>query len=335
MADGPDLTPVREAIAPSIVLAGPTAAGKTAAAIRLFQHLPCRLISVDSAQVYRGMDIGTAKLTREERALAPHALIDIRDPEQVYSAAEFVADAERCIAEANRDGRIPVLVGGTTMYLKALRYGLDPLPAADPALRSRLEARAEAEGWPALHQGLAEVDPEAARRIRPSDPQRIVRALEIHELTGRPPSALWKGRGEDRMRASLHLVLTPADRTALHQRIDERWSHMLGDGFLDEVRDLLARPGLDPDGPVMRAVGYRQAVQALQGGLGTSDLVQRGAAATRRLAKRQLTALRQWSGGRWYDPLNAATIDRIIEVAERFAEQKAAERGVFSNAAGS
>lgn len=306
---------------PCLVLTGPTAAGKTAVAVALHERLPCSLISVDSAQVYRGMDVGTAKPGADELRAHPHALIDIRDPESVYSAADFVADAEESIAEAVSAGRLPVLVGGTTLYLKALRYGLDPLPKADPALRGELEAEAGRVGWPAMHGRLAAADAEAARRIRPSDPQRIVRALEIHRLTGQPPSRLWTGRGPDRMRDSLMMIVTPSDRSELHARIDRRWSTMLDAGLLDEVRDLLGRPGLDPDDPVLRAVGYRQAVECLRGDIDRDALVHRGAAATRRLAKRQLTALRQWAGGRWYDPLNAATIDRIIKRVGRFAEE--------------
>ncbi len=320
MADDRSLNRDVDRLAPCVVVAGPTAAGKTALAMALADSRPCRLISVDSAQVYRGMDIGTAKLTVEEQARFPHDLIDIRDPEQAYSAADFVADAERSIAAAVAEDQLPVLVGGTTMYFKALRYGLDPLPAANPDLRAELEGEAETVGWAVLHDRLRSVDPVAARRIRPSDPQRIVRALEIHELTGRPPSSLWTGRGRDRMRNSLMIVLTPADRSRLHTRIDRRWSRILESGFLQEVESLLRRPGLDPDGPVLRAVGYRQAVQRLRGEFGDEELVQRGAGATRRLAKRQLTALRQWAGGRWYDPLNPVTIDRIIQCAGRFAE---------------
>lgn len=320
VADGIGLNRDRGTLPPTIVLTGPTAAGKTAAATALFEQLPCRLISVDSAQVYRGLDIGTAKMTADELARAPHDLIDIRAPEQVYSAAEFVEDAERCIAAAWAQGRVPVLVGGTTLYLKALRYGLDRLPGADRAFRERTEAEADESGWSALHERLVQIDPVAGLRIRPSDPQRILRALEIHELTGRPPSSLWTGRGPDRMRRSLHLILTPADRADLHRRIDRRWAQMLDAGFLDEVHRLLKRPGLDPSGPVMRAVGYRQAIQALNEEFDPAQLVERGAAATRRLAKRQLTALRQWTGGRWYDPLNRVTIARIIRCAGQFVD---------------
>lgn len=316
------LSPDRPAaLPPCVVLTGPTAAGKTALAFALYDRFPCRLISVDSAQVYRGMDVGTAKPDAATLAAYPHDLIDVRDPEQVYSAAEFVADAETRIAAAHHEGRLPVLVGGTTMYLKALRYGLDPLPAADPVLRAELEQHAQRVGWAAMHARLAAVDRDAAARIRPSDPQRILRALEIHAVTGTPPSRLWRGRGPDRMRDSLMLIVTPADRGALHRRIDLRWSTMLQAGLVDEVRSLLARPGLEPDSPVLRAVGYRQAIEWLDDGTEPDVLVERGAAATRKLAKRQLTALRQWSGGRWYDPLNALTNDRIIHVTGQFAER--------------
>jgi tRNA dimethylallyltransferase len=307
------------ALPPCIVLTGPTAAGKTAAACALHDRFPCRLISVDSAQVYRGMDVGTAKPDPDELQAYPHDLIDIRDPETVYSAAEFVADAERCIRQARSEARIPVLVGGTTLYLKALRYGLDRLPAADAAVREDIEDEAARTGWVRMHERLAAVDAEAARRIRPTDPQRILRALEIHRLTGQPPSSLWTGRGADRMRDSLMVVLTPSNRSDLHDRIDRRWSQMLQRGLLDEVRALLERPALDPSGPVLRAVGYRQAIECLKGEYDADALLARGAAATRRLAKRQLTALRQWSGGRWYDPLNGAAIDRIIRATGRFA----------------
>lgn len=325
VADAEFLTASRRhsSLPPCIVLTGPTAAGKTALAYALYDHLPCRLISVDSAQVYRGMDVGTAKPDPAELRRYPHALIDIREPETVYSAAEFVADAEMRIAEARAAACIPVLVGGTTMYLKALRYGLDALPEADPDLRAELAARAEEMGWSAMHACLADVDAAAAERIRPSDPQRILRALEIYRITGHPPSQLWSGRGVDRMRDSLMVVVTPADRSELHGRIDRRWSVMLEAGLLDEVGALLERPGLDRDSPVLRAVGYRQAIQCLNGEIDRATLVQRGAAATRRLAKRQLTALRQWSGGRWYDPLNGTTFDRIIRATRQFAKESA------------
>lgn len=302
-----------EALPPLILIGGPTAAGKTDLAIALADRFPVDLINADSVQVYRGMDLGSAKPEPAVLERYPHALINIREPEQGYSMAEFVRLAEAEIARSVRRGRIPVLVGGTPMYLRALRYGLDPMPEADPALRARLQRQGAEQGWAALHARLVALDPRIGRRIRPNDPQRIVRALELCLLTGRPASALQHGRGPDRMRSALHLIVCPPDRAVLHQRIQRRWSTMLKAGFLDEVRALLARPGLAPDAPTLRAVGYRQAVEALLGRWPIAELGARGAAATRQLAKRQLTAFRQWSGGLWYDPLNQSTINRIIK----------------------
>ncbi|GAB4171121.1 MAG: tRNA (adenosine(37)-N6)-dimethylallyltransferase MiaA [Wenzhouxiangellaceae bacterium] len=307
---------------PLIVIGGPTAAGKTQIAIELARRFPVRLISADSVQVYRGMDIGAAKPDPETLARWPHALIDIRDPEQVYTMAEFVADAGREIAAAHRAGRMPVLVGGTPMYLRALRFGIDPLPGADPKLRARLEREAQSQGWAALHARLQRLDPDMARRIRPEDPQRILRALELCELTGQPASRLHTGPGPDRMRRGLHLVICPPDRAELHRRIGQRWSVMLESGFLDEVRRLLARPGVHPELPALRAVGYRQAVQVLLGHHPAGWLETAGAAATRQLAKRQLTAFRQWPAGLWYDPLNRDAIVRIINRVERIIEAR-------------
>lgn len=301
---------------PLVLIGGPTAAGKTAIAMALADRLPVHLISADSVQVYRGMDIGSAKPDPETRQRYPHALIDIRDPEQNYTAADFIDEAGREIRAAAAAGRIPVLVGGTPMYLKALRYGLDPMPSADPELRLEIEREAAEIGWAAMHRRLAGLDPVIAARIRPNDPQRIERALEVCLLSGRPASELQRGRGPDRMRDAIHLVISPADRAELHRRIDLRWSGMLRSGFVDEVRTLLARPGLDRDAPVLRAVGYRQALECLEQRWLQQELVDRGAAATRQLAKRQLTAFRQWSGGFWYDPLNKSTINRIINRVE-------------------
>ena len=313
--------------APVVVLTGPTAAGKTEIAFRLADAWPVHLVSVDSVQVYRGMDIGSAKPSAEVLRRYPHALIDIRDPEQGYTAGEFVADAEREIRSAHERGRVPVLVGGTPMYLKALRYGLDRLPKADPGFREELERRARRLGWEALHAELAAVDPEAGRRIAPGDPQRIGRALEIHALTGRRPSELWSGRGADRLRRALHLVVSPADRAALHRRIDLRWAGMLEAGLLDEVEALLRRPGLDEDASALRAVGYRQALDLVRGRVDPERARERGSAATRQLAKRQLTALRQWTDARWYDPLNHRTFDRIIHTVGRYLQSSAARHG--------
>jgi len=297
---------------PAVVICGPTASGKTDAALALARRFPVHLISADSVQVYRGMDIGSAKPGPDVLGEFPHALIDIRDPEQGWSAAEFARLAGREMRAAQAGGRVPVLVGGTAMHLRALRYGLDALPAASPALRARLLDEARRHGWPALHRRLEILDPETAARIAPGDAQRIQRALEIRSLTGSAASTLRLGRGPDRLRGSLHLVLAPVDRTELHARINARFSAMLEAGLEDEARALLARPGLSPDAPALRAVGYRQVVDCLNGQFPRRVLAARGAAATRQLAKRQLTAFRQWPGGLWYDPLNKSTSDRII-----------------------
>lgn len=303
----------------SVVICGPTAAGKTNVAIELARRMPVRLISADSAQVYRGMDIGTAKPDASTLVRFPHALIDIREPEQSYSAAEFARDAAAEIDAAHRARRLPVVVGGTAMYLRALRYGMDAMPSADPAVRARIAGDAAESGWPAMHRRLAGLDPESARRIRPNDPQRIQRALEICLVAGRPASSFHRGRGPDRLVDSLMLVIAPADRAVLHRRIERRWERMLELGLLEEVECLMRRPGLDRDAPSMRAVGYRQAIACLAGEIVRDELPARAAAATRQLAKRQLTAFRQWTGALWYDPLNNRTIDRIINRVRRFS----------------
>lgn len=304
---------------PCVVITGPTASGKTECALSLAQRFPVRLISVDSVQVYRGLDLGSAKPDRDTLARYPHALIDIRDPDQPYTAADFAQDAEAEITRASASGRIPVVVGGTALYLRALRYGLDSMPRADPAFRRMLLERAEQEGWPALHAELASLDPASGRAIRSGDPQRIQRALELHHVTRRLPSELRRGRGPDRMRNSLMIVITPADRAALHRRIEHRWNGMLERGLIEEVERVAEAAGWDPDLPALRAVGYRQTLECLSGRISRRDLPARGAAATRQLAKRQLTAFRQWSGGLWFDPLNRSTNDRIISRVGRFA----------------
>ncbi|MDP1900937.1 MAG: tRNA (adenosine(37)-N6)-dimethylallyltransferase MiaA [Rubrivivax sp.] len=277
----------------ALCLTGPTAAGKTAVALALAERLPLEIVSVDSALVYRGMDIGTAKPSAAERAAVPHHLIDILDASQAYSAARFVADARRLMAEIKSRGRVPLLVGGTMLYFKALRDGLDALPGADAALRAELEAEAAAQGWPALHAELARVDPVTAARLAPADAQRIQRALEVWRLTGRPLSA-WHGTGprHDSEAPALPLVsLEPASRAWLHERIARRFDAMLEAGLLDEVRSLRERGDLHAGLPAMRCVGYRQAWAALERGQ-TEGLRETTLAATRQLAKRQLTWLR-------------------------------------------
>lgn len=303
---------------PALVIAGPTAAGKTVVALELARRFPVALISADSAQVYRGLDVGSAKPGRETLTRFPHALVDIRDPEKPYTAADFARDAAAEMHRAAAAGRLPVLVGGTVLYLRALRYGLDPLPAADPEIRTRIEGEAAEQGWPALHRRLADIDPDSARRIRSGDPQRIQRALEIHALTGRRPSRLMHGPRRDRLARSLTLVLTPADRHILHRNIARRWQEMLACGVIGETARLLARPGISRDLPAMRAVGYRQVAAFLDGHGDVDDCGRRVRAATRQLAKRQLTGLRRWSGALWYDPEGRDTIDRIFRRVQNF-----------------
>ncbi|OGI41047.1 MAG: tRNA (adenosine(37)-N6)-dimethylallyltransferase MiaA, partial [Candidatus Muproteobacteria bacterium RBG_16_62_13] len=272
----------------AICLMGPTATGKPALAIALREHLPVDIVSVDASQVYRGLDIGTAKPGAAELARAPHRLIDIRDPSEVYSAAEFCRDALREIDDIHRAGRLPLLVGGTMFYFRALEFGLSRLPAADPAIRARLLAEAERHGWAALHARLEQIDPVSAGRIHPNDPQRLQRALEIFELTGEAPSRL---QARDRPVPApfrfVRLAIIPGDREALQARIARRFQAMLEQGFLAEAEGLYRRGDLHPDLPSMRTVGYRQAWEYLSGRLSYTDMVERAVLATRQLAKRQ------------------------------------------------
>jgi tRNA dimethylallyltransferase len=276
-----------------LCIAGPTAAGKSAAALAFAESLAPRwrveIISVDSAQVYRGMDIGTAKPGPAEREAVPHHLIDIVEPSERYSAARFVADATRLVAEIEARGALPLLVGGTMLYFKALFDGLDAMPAADAAARADIDARAARQGWPALHAELATIDPQAAARLSVNDAQRIQRALEVHRLSGRPLSSWHSGR--TRNEPPPLIALEPRDRAWLHARIEARFARMLETGLVDEVRALRARGDLSADLPSMRAVGYRQTWAALDAG-DLSALQASGSAATRQLAKRQLTWLR-------------------------------------------
>ena len=285
-----------------VCLTGPTASGKSAVAMALAERLPIEIISVDSALVYRGMDIGTAKPSVAERARVPHHLIDIIDPAQAYSAARFATDARRLVAEIRGRGRLPVLVGGTLLYFRALREGLDALPEADAAVRAVLEVEAAAKGWPAMHAELARADPITAARLAPADAQRIQRALEVFRLTGQPMSAWHRGgakaqphpQAETTAAAWPLLSLEPSSRPWLHDRIAQRFDAMLAAGLLDEVRALRKRPDLHADLPSMRCVGYRQAWAALAQGR-TDLLREAGVAATRQLARRQLTGLRALS----------------------------------------
>lgn len=295
---------------------GPTASGKTDFAIDLVACLPLEIVSVDSAMVYRCMNIGTAKPDAGTLARAPHRLLDIRDPEERYSAGDFVRDAEREMADIHARGRIPLLVGGTMLYFRALTEGMAALPSADPTLRAAIDDEAAASGWPAMHRQLADVDPEAAHRISPNDSQRIQRALEVWRATGKPLSAWHREQASGTPATSFVKVgLLPADRAALHRRIADRLERMFAAGFVDEVRRLKSRPGLRRDSPAMRAVGYRQVWAHLEGERTLEETAAATRAATRQLAKRQLTWLRSQSLAASVDPLerNAfAAIQSII-----------------------
>jgi len=309
---------------PAIFLMGPTASGKTKLAVRLCQDFPLDIISVDSALVYRGMDIGTAKPDAGVLAKAPHRLLDIREPTDSYSAAEFCQDALREMDRIASLGRVPLLVGGTMLYFRALSSGLARLPAASPALRRRLETEAGTIGWAGLHERLSRLDPEAASRIHPNDPQRIQRALEVIELSGRRLSDL---QAEDRHRQErqlgyriLRLVVCPESRRVLHQRIEQRFRMMLELGLIEEVKALRARGDLAPALPAMRCVGYRQAWRYLEGEISLEEMTRQAIAATRQLAKRQLTWLRQESEAVWYDLEAGSTQESVFEEVAEFLE---------------
>jgi tRNA dimethylallyltransferase len=297
----------------AVLLMGPTGAGKTDAAVALAARLPLGIVSVDSAMVYRGMDIGTAKPPRELLARAPHHLIDLIDPAESYSAARFVADATRAMQEIAARGRSPLLVGGTMLYFRALQSGLARLPAADPRIRRELDARAAREGWPALHAELARLDPAAAARIRPGDRQRIQRALEVIAITGGPISAQQR---EDLRKASastdLRLVLAPADREAHAARLARRFEDMMKSGLLEELRALHARGDLHAGMPAMRLIGYRQLWAHLEGQCTLDEAVQQAIVATRQYARRQLTWLRAEPGALWFDADDPAVVTRLV-----------------------
>lgn len=296
---------------------GPTASGKTALACMLADRFPVGLVSVDSALVYRGLDIGAAKPDAASQRRYPHRLIDIREPSQAYSAAEFRSDARAAMDALAEAGRVPLLVGGTMLYFHALQRGLSDLPEADPAVRARLAAEAERVGWPVLHARLAERDPAAAARIRATDPQRIQRALEVIELSGRPLSAQQGGLRERLPWRVLKLALVP-ERPVLHARIAERFDAMLEAGFLDEVRQLRARGDLTADSTAMRAVGYRQAWEYLDGLGDAPTMRERAIFATRQLAKRQITWLRSELDARWLDPERADVRERAVQALAGF-----------------
>ncbi|WP_278809960.1 tRNA (adenosine(37)-N6)-dimethylallyltransferase MiaA [Obesumbacterium proteus] len=293
---------------PAIFIMGPTASGKTALAMSLRQRFPVELISVDSALIYRGMDIGTAKPTAEELAQAPHRLIDIRDPAESYSAADFRADALREMAAITAEGKIPLLVGGTMLYFKALLEGLSPLPPAHPDVRAQIEKQAQELGWEALHRQLQQVDPVSAARIHPNDPQRLSRALEVFLISGKTLTELTKISGETLPYNVQQFAIAPATREQLHQRIALRFEQMMAAGFEAEARALFERGDLHTDLPSVRCVGYRQMWSYLEGEIGYDEMVYRGICATRQLAKRQMTWLRGWESVHWLDsdePLQA------------------------------
>jgi tRNA dimethylallyltransferase len=298
----------------ALALMGPTASGKTALALDWAQRLGGEIVSVDSALVYRGLDIGAAKPTTGEQALVPHHLIDLREPWQPYSAAEFANDARRALDGIAARGRVPILAGGTGLYFHALLHGLSPMPEADPVMRQQLEAEAGQRGWAALHTELAAIDPQAASRIHATDAQRIQRALEVYRLSGRTITQ-WRADAIATPRLPyrvLKLVLAPRDRAVLHERIERRFDAMLADGFLDEVRGLRAMPQLRDhprplELPALRAVGYRQAWEHLDGVTDAAAFRDRGIYATRQLAKRQLTWLRGELDAQWFDPQHDRT----------------------------
>lgn len=309
---------------PAIFLMGPTAAGKTDLALALADALPCDLISVDSALIYRGMDIGTAKPDKTTLARYPHCLVDICDPAQSYSAAEFRADALAAMADSTARGRIPLLVGGTMLYYKALLEGLAEMPSADPDVRAELEAWAAAEGWDALHRELARVDPESAARIHPNDPQRLIRALEVYRVSGLSMSELHRRQNAQNGGAEApgmaHLPYTvaqfaiaPAERKVLHERIALRFHLMLEQGFIEEVEALRMRGDLHAGLPSIRAVGYRQVWDYLDGTLSRGEMTERGIIATRQLAKRQFTWLRGWKNLHWLDSLADDNLARALK----------------------
>ncbi len=309
----------------AIALMGPTASGKTALAVELVKHLDCEIVSMDSAMVYRGMDVGTAKPGPEVLSVAPHRLIDILDPTESYSAARFRADALTAMHEISAAGRVPLLVGGTMLYFDALQHGLSELPSADPELRAELDARAADEGWAVLHAELARLDPAAAARISPNDPQRIQRALEVCYISGRPLSELQnRAAVETSGYRYVKLGISPVERAKLHEIIELRFRSMMENGFLAEVTRLRGRGDLHPGLPSMRAVGYRQLWQHLDGECALEEAVRRGIVATRRYAKRQLTWLRSEPDMHWLD----SNAPRLAEQARAHAARQLVATGV-------
>ncbi|MDU8924266.1 tRNA (adenosine(37)-N6)-dimethylallyltransferase MiaA [Pasteurellaceae bacterium LIM206] len=308
----------------AVFLMGPTASGKTDLAIELCRELPLEIISVDSALVYKGMDIGTAKPSPAELAQAPHRLIDILDPAESYSAANFRSDALREMADISSQGKIPLLVGGTMLYYKALLEGLSPLPRADEQIRLAIEEKAAAVGWAELHKELTQIDPIAAARINPNDSQRINRALEVFYISGKSMTELTRQKGEELPYQLLQFAIAPTERAILHQRIELRFHRMIEQGFQREVEKLCARGDLHADLPSVRCVGYRQMWEYLHGDYSHEEMVNRGIFATRQLAKRQITWLRGWKSPlQWLDSLQPRQNKEIVKLAFDLAMQKA------------
>lgn len=304
---------------PAVLIMGPTASGKTAAAIDLVRRHPFSIISVDSANIYRDMDIGTAKPDAETLATAPHALIDIRDPTETYSAAEFREDATLEMHKITRDGQIPLLVGGTMLYFRALLGGMSELPPASETIRRDIEEAAAREGWNRLHAQLRSLDPQAANAIHPNDRQRIQRALEVIRLSGEKMSVLQQQGMKDGLRYRvLKIVVCPESRQQLHEQIERRFKQMLAAGFLDEMKMLRARYSLDPRMPSMRCVNYRQAWQYMEEEITREEMIENALAATRQLAKRQLTWLRQESDAIWYDSHEDEAQQSLFNEVARF-----------------
>lgn len=302
---------------PAVFLMGPTASGKTDLAVALVERGPFDIISVDSAMIYRGMDIGTAKPDAEVLSMAPHRLVDIRDPSEPYSAADFREDALSAMREITAAGRIPLLVGGTMLYFKALLEGLAELPAADPVVRAEIEAFAAREGWPAVHAALSRVDAPTAARLHPSDPQRLQRALEVFRLTGIPLSEWHRRHQSERGRAfpwNVAPVALMPPRSLLHERIGRRFRLMIDQGLIAEVEALRARGDLHPTMPSMRAVGYRQTWEYLEGFMDLAQMTERGIIATRQLAKRQTTWLRAWKDAFFVDPSEPNLLDSVLKI---------------------
>lgn len=311
------MTTLSKKLPPVICLMGPTASGKTALAMQLYEHLPCDIISVDSALVFKGMNIGTAKPTAEELEKYPHRLIDLIDPALRYSAADFCRDALIEIDKIRANGRIPLLVGGTMMYFKSLIEGISPLPEANADIRANIEATAKAEGWQVIHEQLKIVDPVSAERIHQNDPQRLTRALEVYKITGKSLTELTKDKGQKLAGDIIQLAIAPRDRKTLHERIELRFNLMLNQGFKEEVLQLKERNDLNENLPSIRCVGYRQMWQHLNNEYDYEEMIFKGVCATRQLAKRQLTWLRNWPNITWLHMEDESNLQQVLSIISK------------------